>query len=125
MAKLVRTLVALAILTTTLTALSSPAAPQARLGDSPSSELVIAFNGGATTLDPIMRSENTTYSWQRHIFDTLTIQGRDGKPEPRIVTSWKIVGQNRWRLELRKGVRFQNGRAMTPQDVADSIMDAQ
>jgi len=42
---------------------------------------------------------------------------------PHIVTSWKIVGQNRWRFELRKGVRFQNGRPMTAQDVADSIVD--
>lgn len=101
-----------------------PATPQASFGDSASNPLVIAYQGGATTLDPIMRNENTTYAWQRHIFDTLTFQGRDGKAEPRIVTRWKIVGQNRWRLWLRKGVTFHNGRAMSAQDVADSIMDA-
>ncbi len=100
------------------------ASSQARPGDSASSPLVIAYNGGAVTLDPIMRAENTSFAWQRHIFDTLTIQdGKSGKPLPHIVTSWKIVGQNRWRFELRKGVKFQNGRAMTSQDVADSIMD--
>jgi peptide/nickel transport system substrate-binding protein len=100
------------------------ALPQSRVGDSPQNSLIIAFNGGAVTLDPIMRAENTTEGWQRHIFDTLTIQNpKTGQPEPRIVTSWKIVGQNKWRLELRKGVKFQNGRAMTAQDVADSIID--
>ena len=100
------------------------ALPQSRIGDSPQNPLVIAYNGGAVTLDPIMRAENTTFAWQRHIFDTITIQDPNtGRPLPRIATSWKIVGQNRWRFELRKGVKFQNGRPMTAQDVADSIMD--
>jgi peptide/nickel transport system substrate-binding protein len=112
------------ILAMLLLAVPQAGLSQARFGDAASSPLVVAFNGGAVTLDPIMRAENTSYAWQRHIFDTLTIQAPDGKPEPRIVTSWRIVGQNRWRLELRKGVRFHNGRAMTSQDVADSIMDA-
>jgi len=100
------------------------ASSQARFGDSASSPLVIAYNGGAVTLDPIMRAENTSFAWQRHIFDTLTIQdAHTGQPLPHILTSWKIVGQNRWRFEIRPGVKFQNGRAMTSQDVADSIMD--
>ncbi|MDE2571587.1 MAG: ABC transporter substrate-binding protein [bacterium] len=101
-----------------------PGAGQSAAGESASDPLVIAFNGGATTLDPIERSENTTYSWQRHIFDTLTLQGRDGRPEPRIVTAWKSLGPERWQLTLRHGVRFQNGDAMTAADVAESIMDA-
>jgi peptide/nickel transport system substrate-binding protein len=100
------------------------ALPQSRIGDSPQNPLTIAYNGGATTLDPIMRAENTTFAWQRHIFDTITIQDPNtGQPLPHIATSWKIVGQNRWRLELRKGVKFQNGRPMTSQDVAESIID--
>jgi peptide/nickel transport system substrate-binding protein len=118
-----RFLVAIALIA--LVIAPQTASSQARPGDSASSPLVIAYNGGAVTLDPIMRAENTSYAWQRHIFDTITIQdAKNGTPQPRIATSWKIVGQNRWRIELRKGVKFQNGRAMTSQDVADSIMDA-
>jgi len=117
-------LFAAAAILSALAVVPRAALPQSRIGDSPQNPLVIAFDGGAVTLDPIMRAENTTEGWQRHIFDTLTIQNpKTGRPEPRIVTSWKIVGQNKWRLELRKGVKFQNGRAMTPEDVAESIMD--
>lgn len=123
MAKAYRFLIAVAVVVS-LVVTPLTASSQARVGDSASNPLVIAFNGGAVTLDPIMRAENTTFAWQRHIFDTLTIQdGRTGKVLPHILTSWKIVGQNRWRFEIRKGVKFQNGRAATSQDVADSITD--
>lgn len=119
-----RTNVAAASLAAALILAPAGASPEAAFGDAPGSPLAIAFKGGATTLDPIARSENTSYSWQRHIFDTLTFQDRSGRPQPRIVTTWRISGQNRWRLTLRQGVKFQNGRTMTAEDVAESIMDA-
>ena len=100
------------------------AAAEAAVGDGPDERLVIAWQGGATTLDPIMRSENTTYSWQRHIFDTLTLTDREGKPQPRIVTAWKNVDPKTWRLTLHDGVKFHDGTAMTADDVGKSIMDA-
>ena len=37
----------------------------AAIGDSASQPLAIAFNGGAVTLDPIMRAESTTTAWQQ------------------------------------------------------------
>ncbi|TAM87078.1 MAG: hypothetical protein EPN41_08680, partial [Candidimonas sp.] len=85
--------------------------------------LVIAWQGGASTLDPIMRSENTNYSWQRHIFDTLTLLARDGSIQPRIATAWKFIAPNIWRITLRKDVKFQDGSVMTPEDVGESILD--
>ena len=93
-------------------------------GDSPGERLVVAFQGGATTLDPIMRSETTTYSWQRHIFDLITMQNRQGKVEPRIATAWKNIDPKTWRLTIRSGVKFQDGTPMTADDVGLSIMDA-
>ncbi len=95
----------------------------ARLGDS-DHPLVVAFQGGASTLDPIMRSENTAYSWQRHIFDTITIRTRTGKVVPRIATAWKSLSPLKWQLTLRKGVKFQDGTPMTAKDVGQSIVDA-
>ena len=99
-------------------------AARAAIGDGPDEPLVIAWQGGATTLDPIMRSENTTYSWQRHIFDTLTLIDRQGGVQPRIVTAWKNVDPDTWRLTLHAGVQFQDGSAMTAEDVGKSILDA-
>lgn len=95
----------------------------AAVGDSPQTPLVIAWQGGASTLDPIMRSENTHYSWQRHIFDTLTLLQRDGSIAPRIATAWKFIEPNTWRVTLREGVKFQDGSAMTADDVGESILD--
>lgn len=92
-------------------------------GDSATHPLVVAFAGGATTLDPIMRSETTTESWQRQIFDTLTVLAPDGRPLPAIATAWKNLSPTEWQLTLRRDVRFQDGSAMTPDDVGRSILD--
>jgi peptide/nickel transport system substrate-binding protein len=92
--------------------------------DSAAQPLVVAFKGGATTLDPIMRSETTTNSWQRQIFDTITILAPDGAVQPRIATAWKNLSPTEWQLTLRAGVRFQDGSPMTPDDVGRSILDA-
>ncbi|HEU5017333.1 MAG TPA: ABC transporter substrate-binding protein [Pseudolabrys sp.] len=97
---------------------------QAAPGDSPAERLVVAWQGGATTLDPIMRSETTTFSWQRHIFDLLTMPNREGGVDPRIVTSWKNLDPKTWRLTLRSDVKFHDGSKMTADDVGKSIMDA-
>ena len=96
----------------------------AAIGDSAQQRLVIAFKGGATTLDPIMRSETTTESWQRNIFDTLTIMNNKGQALPRIVTAWKSLSPLFWQLTLRGGVEFQNGSPMTADDAGQSILDA-
>ena len=96
----------------------------AAVGDSADDPLIVAFQGGAVTLDPIMRSENTAYSWQRHIFDTITFRTRKGKVVPRIATAWKNLSPLKWRLTLRSDVKFHDGSAMTAKDVGQSIIDA-
>ena len=93
--------------------LAALASAQAAPGDSPNERLVIAWQGGATTLDPIMRSETTTYSWQRHIFDLLTMPNREGGVDPRVVTAWKNIDPKTWRLTLRSDVKFHDGSKMT------------
>lgn len=100
------------------------ASASAQIGDSSDNPLVIAFQGGAVTLDPIMRSESTAYSWQRHIFDTVTMRNREGKVVPRIAVAWKNLSPLKWQLTLRQGVKFQDGTAMTAEDVGKSIVDA-
>ncbi len=99
------------------------AAAHAAIGDSPDQPLVIAFDGGAVTLDPIMRSESTTTAWQQHIFDTITIEGTHGSLEPRIALKWQNLDPDTWRLTLRPGVKFQDGSPMTADDVGQSILD--
>lgn len=99
------------------------ASARAAPGDSAKTPLVVAFDGGATTLDPIMRSETTTISWQLQIFDTITMLSPDGQAAPRIAIKWKNLSPTEWQLTLRSGVHFQDGALMTPQDVGQSILD--
>ncbi len=87
-------------------------------------DLVIAFQGGATTLDPMMRNETTAMTWQRHMFDNLTVYDREGVIQPWIVTGWENVDETTWRVTVRDGVTFHDGSTMTAQDVAFSIMRA-
>jgi peptide/nickel transport system substrate-binding protein len=96
---------------------------RAAVGDSAAQPLVIAFNGGAVTLDPIMRAESTTTAWQGHIFDPITIEGTHGELLPRIAVKWESLNPTTWRLTLRQGVRFQDGTPMTADDVGQSILD--
>ncbi len=95
----------------------------AAIGDSASQPLVIAFNGGGVTLDPIMRAESTTTAWQGHIFDPITIEGTHGALRPRIAVKWQSLNPETWRLTLRQGVKFQDGTMMTADDVGKSILD--
>ena len=97
---------------------------QGAIGSTQDHPLVVAFGSGSPTLDPIMRSLGVAYSWQRHIFDTVTWVGRDGTVQPRIATTWSSDSNNTWTLAIRQGVKFQNGDPLTAQDVAASIMDA-
>lgn len=103
--------------------LGTGARAAAATGDEATTALVLAFDGGATTLDPIMRSETTTITWQRQIFDGITMLAPDGTPEPRIATAWKVLSLTEWQLTLRTGVRFHDGSVMTPNDVGRSILD--
>ena len=105
-----------------LIALGAPGV-QAAIGDSAGQPLAIAFNGGAVTLDPIMRAESTTTAWQQHIFDTVTIEGTHGELQPRIAVKWQSVDPTTWRLTLRQGVKFQDGTPLTADDVGESILD--
>ncbi len=50
----------------------------------------------------------STYTWSA-IFDALTRVGADGTLQPALATRWSPLADNRWRFELREGVRFTNG----------------
>ncbi len=86
--------------------------------------LVIAYQGGAVTLDPHMRNETTTLSWQQHIFETPFFYSPDGKVIPVLAKSIEQIDDNTWKLYLKSGVKFHDGSPMTAEDVAFSIMRA-
>ncbi|MGW2769114.1 ABC transporter substrate-binding protein [Streptomyces sp. NPDC001275] len=55
-------------------------------------------------------------------YDVLTVPGEDGKPQPRLATSWKPNGtMNRWTLTLREDARFTDGTPVRAADVLYSL----
>ncbi len=86
--------------------------------------LVVAYQGGAVTLDPHMRNETTTLSWQHHIFETPFFYTPDGRVVPVLAEKIEMVDENTWKLYLKKGVKFHDGSEMTAEDVAFSILRA-
>ena len=74
--------------------------------------LVIGFEGDAATLDPHARSETTTTTIQRHVYENLIGFDANLKIIPELAESWKLIDDNTWEFKLRKGVKFQNGEPM-------------
>ncbi len=86
--------------------------------------LVVAYQGGAVTLDPHMRNETTTLAWQHHIFETPFFYDAEGNVVPVLAERIEQLDANNWKLYLRRGVRFHDGSEMTAEDVAFSILRA-
>ncbi len=51
----------------------------------------------------------STQIWD-HIFDGLTELGADGLPAPSLAVSWELETPTRWVFQLRRDVRFANGK---------------
>ncbi len=81
----------------------------------------IAFQGGATTLDPHYRLETLSINWQQYLFDTVTKLGARGEVKPGLAQVWKNEEPNRWTFVIRRNVRFHDGTPLTASDVAFSI----
>ena len=56
------------------------------------------------------------------IFDTLVTLDERGTPQPALAVSWQPEpGNQRWQFKLRHGITFQDGTALTADQVAASL----
>jgi peptide/nickel transport system substrate-binding protein len=77
-----------------------------------------ANQGDLKSLDPYTLNETTTNAHHGHVYEGLTRRGRDLKIEPALAERWETSEDGlRWRLFLRKGVKFHNGNDFTADDV--------
>ena len=74
--------------------------------------IVIGFEGDAATLDPHARSETTTTTVQRHVYENLIGFDSNLKIVPELAESWKLIDDNTWEFKLRRGLKFHNGESM-------------
>jgi peptide/nickel transport system substrate-binding protein len=69
---------------------------------------------------PFQRSGNPVVRFA--VYDTLTREDSAGRLGPGLARSWRLETPTLWRFELRPGVVFHNGVALTAHVVADSLM---
>jgi peptide/nickel transport system substrate-binding protein len=83
--------------------------------------LRVANQGDATSMDPHSLNESLQLSITGNVYEPLV--GRDRKLglEPALATKWAQTSPTVWRFDLRKGVKFHDGTALTADDVVFSF----
>ena len=79
--------------------------------------------GAPVSLDPVAVRTHAESTVIELVYDTLFQIGVDGVPQPHLAAGPPVFDEKRTtaRIELRKGVRFHDGTALTAQDVAASL----
>jgi peptide/nickel transport system substrate-binding protein len=69
------------------------------------------------SLDPADYRDRDTETVIRNMFDGLVTRDRDGVVQPLIASSWSMPDDRSYVFQLRQGVKFHNGDALTADDV--------
>src|SRR5207248_5356854 len=95
-----------------------PAGAQPRTGGT----LRHATTADVATLDPYLVTTNgMETSWL--VFDRLTAYDANLKPQPMLAESWDFSPDfKQFKLNIRKGVQYHNGRELTSDDVKYSLL---
>jgi peptide/nickel transport system substrate-binding protein len=108
---------ALALTLSLLAALAAPALAQKRGGD-----VVVGQTAGTNTLDPHFTASAAARNMMLGMYETLVTIDENASPVPMLAAKWEVLDNGlTYRFELRKGVRFHNGKEMTAADVKASL----
>lgn len=93
----------------------------AALGQQPGGELRLSLRADPKTFDPMLVSEEGGQT-VRYLTGGMLIRLNRGtqKPEAEIAEKWQVTGR-RIEFQIRKGVRFSDGRTLTAADVVATI----
>ena len=73
-------------------------------------------------LDPHLTTATATRNMMENVYDTLVMVSAEGRYIPALAESWETSADGlTWTFQIRRGVKFHNGRTMTAEDVAYSI----
>lgn len=84
----------------------------------------IANQGDSLSMDPHSLNESLQLSVTGNVYEGLTAQDKDLALVPGLATAWKQTSPTVWRFELRKGVKFHDGKPFTADDVLFSFARA-
>jgi len=83
-------------------------------------ELKWAFQGEIHSMDPYSLNETFSIGTLGNIFEGLVRRGPGLNIEPALAERWELMEPTRWRVYLRKGVKFHDGRPFNADDVVFS-----
>jgi len=87
--------------------------------------LRVALRAAPVSLDPADAAQAGSLAGRNIsslIFDTLVTLDQRGRPQPALASSWQSEpGSQRWQFQLRRGVTFSDGSALTADAVAASL----
>ncbi|MSP03484.1 MAG: ABC transporter substrate-binding protein [Acetobacteraceae bacterium] len=76
------------------------------------------------SIDPHVHNFGGNKSFMKNLFETLTVIGANGRPEPNLATSWTLIDDTTWDITLRPDVTFSDGTKFTADDVAFTLRRA-
>jgi len=83
--------------------------------------LTWAFLSDANSLDPYARDETVTLGFLGNVYEGLVARGPNMEIIPALAVSWENIEPKRWRVHLRKGVKFAGGEHLSADDVIWSL----
>lgn len=87
-------------------------------------QIVLGQPTSALSLDPYLHDEESTYSTLEHFYERLVAFGPEMELVPELALTWQNPTDTLWRIRLRRGVVFHDGRPFEAEDVAASIRRA-
>jgi peptide/nickel transport system substrate-binding protein len=72
-------------------------------------------------LDPHLVTDAHTVTVLANVYEPLAHIGPEGSLQPSLAVAWSNPADDRWRFELRPGVRFHDGRPLRARDAAYSV----
>lgn len=112
-----RTRVATALAAILLAACRGAPAPDAR-------PLALGFETSAVTLDPHLHDDQATHTTLEHFYGRLVAFGPDLSLVPDLALTWQNPSETVWRIRLKAGVTFHDGRPLDAEDVIESLRRA-
>ncbi len=84
-------------------------------------DISIGLGTAVTSMDPHFHNLASNIKISVHIFDRLVDQDAQQKTVPGLATSWRALDDTTWEFKLRPGVKFHDGEAFGPEDVAATL----
>ncbi|MCK1709582.1 ABC transporter substrate-binding protein [Bradyrhizobium sp. 143] len=98
------------------------AAPRLALGQNGGSRTITAVGVDLTSYDPVVTTAFSTTYHAAKVYDTLFGLDLQQRPQPQMVSRYELSDDKlTWTFELRDGLKFHDGAAVTSADVIPSI----